>query len=138
MEFPSCLPRGWLGDEAFLPAPPCSCGLTGAPFEFHRPGCDRSTCPYLDEESLALVAEAAASLVGLRGSVTGDAGAVLAVLTSLIAEGQAQLPDAVADARDQGFTWSEIASRLAVGASTVRHRYGHYATWRAALAVVGG
>lgn len=135
MGSPSCLPRGWLGDEAFPADPECSCGLTGAPFEFHRPGCDRTAHPYLGEETLALVEDAVASLVCLRGSGVGDAGAALSALASLIAEAQARLPDAVADARDGDYTWSEIATRLAVTAATARRRYGHYARWRVSLPV---
>jgi hypothetical protein len=137
MDFRSCLPRGWLGDEDFPVAPECSCGLTGAAFEFHRAGCDRARHPYLDEESLALVDEAVESLVCLRGSGRGDAGAVLSCLASLIAEAQGRLPDAVADARDRGYTWVEIAARLAAPPSTVRQRYRGYSTWRAGVAVAG-
>lgn len=135
MEFPSCLPRGWLGDENFPADPDCSCGLTGAPFEFHGPGCDRTWHPYLDDDTLALVEEAVEVLVCVRGSVLGDAGAVLAAIASLIAEAQGRMPDVVADARDQDYTWAEIASRLATTASTVQRRYGDYARWRASVAV---
>jgi hypothetical protein len=131
----SCLPRGWLGDEAFPPDPACSCGLTGAAFEFHRPGCDRSLHPHIDEETLALVEEAVESLVCLRGSGPGDAGAALSALASLIAEAQARLPDAVADARERDYTWVEIATRLATTASTARRRYREYTRWRAGQAV---
>ncbi len=77
-----------------------------------------------------MVEEAVESLVCLRGSGLGDAGAALAALASLVAEAQARLPDAVADARDQDFTWAEIATRLATTAGTVRRRYGAYARWR--------
>jgi hypothetical protein len=127
----SCLPPGWLGDEAFPVDPECSCGLSVAPFEFHRPGCDRTGHPYIDGETLTLVEAAVESLVCLRGSGLGDAGAALSALASLIAEAQTRLPDAVADARDHDDTWAEIATRLAVTASTAQRRYGHYARWRA-------
>lgn len=135
MELPSCLPRGWLGDESFPADPDCSCGLTGAPFEFHGPGCDRTLHPYLDDDSLALVEEAVESLVCLRGSGVGDAGAALAAIASLIAEARTRLPDAVADAREQDYAWAEIASRLATTAGTVQRRYGDYVRWRASVAV---
>ena len=133
----SCLPRGWLGDERFPVAPACSCGLTGAPFEFHGAGCDRASHPHLDEETLALVDDAVESLACLRGSVGSDAGAVLSCLASLIAEAQGRLPDAVAAARDQDYTWSEIAARLAITASTARRRYGDYVRWVARLPARG-
>lgn len=134
---PSCLPRGWLGDESFPADAECSCGLTGAPFEFHRGGCDRTAHPYIDDETLALVDQAVESLVVLRGSARGDAGAVLSCLASLIGEAQARLPDAVADARDSDFTWAEIATRLGTTASTIRRRYAAYARWRAGVLVEG-
>lgn len=134
---PSCLPRGWIGDESFPVGAECSCGLTGAPFEFHRPGCDRALHPHIDDETLALVDDAVETLVRLRGSGPGDAGAVLAGLASLIAEAQARLPDAVADARDGDCTWDEIATGLATTASTARRRYGAYTRWRDGLALRG-
>jgi hypothetical protein len=129
------LPGRWLGDEGFPADTSCSCGLTGAPFEFHGPDCDRSSRPYIDEETLALVEDAVESLVVLRGGGRGDAGGALSALASLIAEAQSRLPDAVADGRDQDYTWAEIAARLASTASTVSRRYGDYIRWRAGLAV---
>lgn len=138
MDVHSCLPRGWLGDELFPVAPECSCGLTGAPFEFHGPGCDRASHPHVDDVTLALVDNAVESLACLRGSVASDAGAALSCLASLIAEAQSRLPDAVAAARDQDYTWAEIAARLATTASTARHRYGGYARWVASLPARGG
>ena len=133
MGLPSCLPREWMGDDGFPADPECSCGLSVAAFERHRPGCVRTLQPYVDEETLALVEAAVASLVWLRGSVRGDAGAVLSALASLIAEAQSRLPDAVADARERGDTWAEIAARLATTASTVGRRYRDYTGWRARL-----
>lgn len=135
MSLPSCLPRGWLGDESFPDVPVCSCGLTGAPFEFHRPGCNRTSHPYVDDDTLALVEGAVESLVLMRGSGRGDAGAVLSCLASLIAEAQSRLPDAVADARERDCSWAEVAVRLAASACTVRRRYGDYSSWRASLPV---
>lgn len=93
--------------------------------------------PSIDEQTLALVADAVESLVCSRGSGPGDAGAALAALASLIAEAQSRLPDAVADARERDYTWEEIAARLAATASTVGRRYREYARWRAALPVRG-
>lgn len=137
MVITSCLPRGWLGDEAFPDDQECSCGLAGAPSEIHSPRCDRTRHPYIDEDTLALVERAVESLLWSRGSGPGNAGAVLSALASLIAEAQSRLPDAVADARNQDWTWAEIAVRLATTATTARHRYCHYARWRAGLPVPG-
>ncbi|MHB1555177.1 MAG: hypothetical protein ACYCSX_17970 [Acidimicrobiales bacterium] len=80
-----------------------------------------------------MVEHAVESLVWVRGTGVGDAGAALSALASLIAEAQSRLPDAVADAREQDYTWAEIAARLASAASTARRRYGHYSSWRADL-----
>ncbi len=102
----SCSSQRWPGDEPLPVDPPCSCGLTGSPFEYHRLDCDRSSHPYIDEEACALVEEAVASLVVMRGGERGDAGAVLAALASLIAEAQIRLPGIVADAREQDYTWA--------------------------------
>lgn len=73
----------------------------------------------------------------LRGAARGDTAAALSSLASLIAEAQARLPDAVADARDTAHTWVEIATRLATTASTARRRYGDYVRWRANLSPPG-
>jgi len=106
--------------------------MTGAPLEFHRPGCDRARVPYVDHDTLALVDRAVESLVWSRGSGHGDAGAALSCLASIIAEAQSQLPDAVANAREHDYTWEEIAEHLASTAPTARRRYSAYARWRAA------
>jgi hypothetical protein len=60
----------------------------------------------------------------------GDAGAAVSVFVSLAAEAAGRLDDAVADARDQGYTWDQIADRLATSNSTARRRYAVYASWR--------
>ena len=129
-----CLPRGWLGTEHLPEEPECSCGMGYVPVELHDRGCDRARAPFLDYDTLGLVDGAVKSLVCSRGSSLGDAGATLSCLASLIAEAQSGLPDAVAEARCHGYTWGEMASRLATTAGTARRRYGSYAHWRASLA----
>jgi len=89
--------------------------------------------PHIDAETLALVDDAVESLACFRGSVSSDAGAALSCLASLIAEAQSRLPDVVAAARDQDYTWPEIAARIGATASTVRRRYGDYARCAAHL-----
>ena len=138
MERPSCLPRGWLGDEASPVGLECTCELSAVPFEFHCPECDRSSHPFIDEATLTLVEQAVESLVLLRGAGVGDVGAALSALASLIVDAQTRLPDAVAAAREQNYTWAEIATRLASTASTARRRYGHYSVWRAGLGEQAG
>ena len=53
----------------------------------------------------------------------GDAGATLHLLTSLMAEAEARLPRAVADARDQEYSWAEIADLLGVTRASAWQRY---------------
>ena len=82
---------------------------------------------------LGLVGAALRCLVGSRGGTPGDPRAELSCLASLVAEAQSCLPDTVADALEQGCSWAEVASRLAVAKSTARRRYDDYVTWRAFL-----
>ena len=59
----------------------------------------------------------------------GDGALRVHVLASLIAQTQALLPDAVADARDQDYPWAHIAAQLGVTADTARRRYApHHRT----------
>jgi hypothetical protein len=97
-----------------------------------RPG--RAAIAYTDADSAAALARAVRWLVARRSpSSPSDAGATVSVLVSLIAEADAMLAEAVADARDQGYTWEEVALRLATTASAARHRWGSYARWKRSL-----
>ena len=81
--------------------------------------------PYLDEESAYCLREATATLGTSRGmSWLGDAGAELHLLASLQRQLQARLPDAVAEARDQDYSWAEIGLRLGITRAAAWHRYG--------------
>jgi len=92
---------------------------------------DRTTIPYTDDDTYTLIDQAAYTLTIARAPMSyGDAGAAVSVLVSLAAEAQGRLHDAVADARDQGYSWDQIADRLATSESTARRRYGAYARWR--------
>lgn len=94
----------------------------------HHPG-----HPVVDEESAAVLEEALHSLTMLRSAGSeGDAGARLHVLASLMAQAQAVLADAVADARDQDYSWAEIAERLGVATASARRRFSHAAAIRLA------
>jgi hypothetical protein len=97
-----------------------------------RPG--RAAIAYTDADSAAVIRSAVSWLVARRSPRSvGDTGATVSVLVSLIAEADALLADAVADARAQGYTWDDIAMRLATTASAARHRYGAHARWRRSL-----
>lgn len=98
---------------------------------FTDPRRSHSAIPYTDADTIALIDQALEFLVLLRSPMElGDAGATVSALVSLIAETDSRLPDAVADARDQGYTWDDIAGRLATTTPTARRRYADYARWR--------
>ena len=95
---------------------------------------DRAAIPYTDADSETLVDELVDTLVIFRCPMgLGAAGPTISVLASLEAEISFRLPDAVADACDQGYTWEQIATRLATTASAARHRYAAYVRSRREL-----
>jgi hypothetical protein len=56
----------------------------------------------------------------------GDTAVRLHALTSPIAQAQRLLPDAVAQARAQEFTWDQIGQLLGLSGSTAARRYRHH------------
>jgi hypothetical protein len=91
------------------------------------------SCPLVDNESEAVLAVAVHDLIMLRSPMwSGDAGATLHALASLAAEIQAWLPEAVADARDQNYRWTEIAEMLGITAGAARRRFARHADAREA------
>ena len=101
------------------------------PWEWTDPRRNDTAIPYTDDDTYTLIDEAAYTLTIFRAPMSfGDAGAAVSVLVSLAAEAEGRLHDAVADARDQGYTWNQIADRLATSEPTARRRYAAYATWR--------
>ncbi|MGH2669157.1 MAG: hypothetical protein ACRDH5_08605 [bacterium] len=104
------------------------------PWAFTDPRHDRSIIPYTDDDTVALIDDAVESLVLLRSPMhLGDAAATISALVSLAAEADSRIPDAVADARDQGHSWDTIADRLATTVATARRRYAAYTRWRLPL-----
>jgi len=94
-------------------------------FRFRDPRRDDAMTPYIDDGTAALIDEAATNLILTRAPMLfGDAGPSISVLVSLVRQAQAMVFDAVGDARDQEYTWEQIASRLGTGSSAARHRYG--------------
>ena len=91
--------------------------------------------PATGEDSRAVVDAAIESLGALRGlQWLGDAGATLHLLASLLAEARSRLPRAVADARDQEYSWGQVAELLGVTrASAWQHYAGRTAQDRAPL-----
>lgn len=87
--------------------------------------------PVIDDDSNEVLERAVELLGTLRSPLNaGHAGLRLHVLASLIAQAEALLPDAVADARDRDFNWSEIAADLGISATAARRRYSDYARAR--------
>jgi hypothetical protein len=104
---------------------------TRDPWVFSDPRRNDTAIPYTDADSATLIGEAVRTLTIFRApTALGDAGATVSVLVSLAVEATDQLHDAVADARDQGYTWEEIADRLATSVTTARRRHGAYTAWR--------
>jgi hypothetical protein len=101
------------------------------PWEFSDPRRDDAMSPYTDDDTATLINDAVTSLVLMRAPMRlGDAGPTISVLVSLAVEAERLLCDGVADARDQGYTWTEIASRLAINPTTARRRYAAYSRRR--------
>ena len=88
---------------------------------------DHTAIPATDCVTAALIDGAVAELVRWRHGCPDDAGARVAALVSLAVEADDRLHDAVADARDQRYSWDDIAQRLATSTATARRRFADYA-----------
>jgi hypothetical protein len=87
-------------------------------------GPDELPAPATDELSLAVVTDAVETLARLRTPYwLGDSGVHLHALASLLAQAHALLPEAVAAARAQELTWTEIGQLLDLTAQTTARRY---------------
>jgi hypothetical protein len=96
---------------------------------------DALTGPVADHGSEAALGSAVDELISVRSpGCHADAGAVLDALASIAAEITAAVPDVIADARSQGYTWGEIAALLGGTKRAVKHRYAANAKqWRPPL-----
>jgi hypothetical protein len=85
---------------------------------------DHYIAPATAEDTSVVLESAIESLGKLRGlEWVGDAGVTLHLLASLIAEARARVPRAVADARDQEYSWAQIGDLLGVTRASVWQRY---------------
>jgi hypothetical protein len=100
-----------------------------------EPRRDHFVAPAIDEDSRAVLDSAIEALGTLRRlEWMGDAGATLHLLASLVAEASARVPGAVADARDQEYSWAQVADLLGVTRASAWQRYaGRTARDRAPL-----
>jgi hypothetical protein len=91
---------------------------------------NRTTIPFSDAASGAILDHAVACLVLLRGGDLQDPGSTISGLVTFIVDAQSRLPDLVANARERGYTWSRIAERLGATATAARHHYADYVRLR--------
>ena len=87
----------------------------------------------VDDDSAQAIEEAVQSLELSRSPMNqGDGALRVHVLATLIAQAEALLPDAVADARDQDHPWDDIAAQLGITVDTARRRYSRHHRTRSA------
>jgi hypothetical protein len=87
-----------------------------------RPG--QLPAPRTGHDSPQILTEAIDSLARQRTTYwLGDSGVRLHALASLLAQAEQLLPKAVADARDQELTWTQIGELLGTTAATAARRY---------------
>ena len=92
------------------------------PLRLARPG--QLPAPITGDDSLAVLTDAIDHLAQLRTAYwLGDSAVRLHTLTSLIAQAEQLLPQAVCDARDQELTWTQIGELLGTTAATAARRY---------------
>lgn len=78
----------------------------------------------IDDDSAVVIDAAIADLTLARMPMAlGDGLADLHVMVSLLAQLRDWLPTAVAGARNQGYSWADIAAQLGVAASTAKRRH---------------
>jgi hypothetical protein len=81
--------------------------------------------PRTGQDSDLVLDQALTALGPLRSlDWLGDAGVTVHLLASLHRQIQARLPDAVADARDQDYSWAEIGDLLGITRAAAWNRYG--------------
>jgi hypothetical protein len=98
------------------------------PWELNDPGRDRTPMPYNDADTVKAIDQAATTVILSRApGWLGDPGPTISVLVSLVYEAESRLDDAVADARDHGYSWDQIADRLGTSVTTARRRYAWWA-----------
>ena len=92
------------------------------PLRLAHPG--QLPAPATGDDSLHVLSQAIDALARLRTAYwPGDSAIHLHALTSLIAQAQQLLPQAVHDARDQELTWTQISELLGTTPATAARRY---------------
>lgn len=88
-----------------------------------EPRRDHYIAPSTGDDSAEALDAAIASLGEQRGLGPEDDATRLHLLASLVAEVDRRLPAAVADARNQGCSWAQIADLLGVTRASAWQRY---------------
>lgn len=92
-----------------------------------EPRRDHYLAPATGDDTEHVLQDAIDTLGTLRGLPwLGDAGVTLHLLTSLIAQAEHALPRAVANARDQDYSWAQIADLLGVTRASAWQRYARH------------
>jgi hypothetical protein len=92
---------------------------------------DRSQIPYNDAVTEILIDQAVETLMWIRCPLrVGHPAPTLSALVSLAGEIENRFHDTVADARDHGYSWDDIAQRMAISPHTAKRRYAAYTHWR--------
>ena len=92
------------------------------PLRLARPG--QLPAPATGDDSQQVLSDAIDQLARLRTAYwLGDSAVRLHALTSLIAQAEQLLPQAIHDARDQELTWTQIGELLGTTAATAARRY---------------
>jgi hypothetical protein len=85
---------------------------------------DALPAPRVDDDSLQVLNDAIETLARRRTPYwLGDSSVQLHALTSLLAQAEQLLPEAVHDARDHDFTWAQIGQLLNTTPASAARRY---------------
>jgi hypothetical protein len=96
--------------------------MTRPPLRLAHPG--QLPAPVTGPDSLQVLDEAIDQLAQLRTPYwLGDSAVRLHALTSLIAQAEQLLPQAIHDARDQELTWPQIGELIGTTAATAARRH---------------
>lgn len=80
--------------------------------------------PHTDEDTYDVLDAALLALAERKGLWLGTGTDLIHLLASLIAQAERALPEAVADARDEGHSWTDIAHLLATSPTQAWLRFG--------------
>jgi hypothetical protein len=99
--------------------------MTGLPL---RPVTDADLpAPRTDEHSAVILSDAIDALAALRTPYwLGDSAVHLHALASLVAQAQQMIPDAIAAARDQELSWTQIGQLLNITPRAAAHRFRNH------------